>query len=157
MLSSLTTKIALKKVGLSGDTFNISSWTGGSEPKPVKRAPTSSIDGSVPGLDDMNTEEKSGWPAWMTVKSLPLSVQPWLSPPPPPIPVAECPKKGDLAPIDRDRKLSLGGGKLTLVVFLRCVGCACEQSLPLSLRAQGLTLSPFSRFKDLPQPPHHRQ
>jgi hypothetical protein len=128
MLSSLTTKIAMKKMGLSSDSFNFNPFAGPAEPiEPKKPTPAkSSKDGSVPGLDDMNEEEKtSNWPAWMTVKALPLTVQPWLAPPPPPIPVAECPKVGDLAPLDRDRKLVFGGGKNVLVVFLRCVGCAC--------------------------------
>lgn len=133
MLTSLTTKLALKKVGLPSNTFDFSgsSWTGGS-------ARGSKTDGVLPGLDDMtgggssNRDSTGGavqWPAWMTVKSLPLTVQPWLAPPPPPIPVAtECPKIGDLAPLDRDRKLTVGGGRKVVVVFLRCVGCACMSS-----------------------------
>ena len=130
MLSAITTKIALRKVGLSSDSFNFNNPFAAAEPKPkpVRRAPTSGKDGTVPGLDDLGEEEKTNnWPAWMSVKSLPLTVQPWLTAPPPPVPIAECPKVGDLAPIDRDRKLVFGpGGKLVLVVFLRCVGCACE-------------------------------
>lgn len=136
MLASLTTKMALKKVGLSADTFNFNNFNfGGSsatatKDEPPKRAVAVSKDGTIQGLDeaDKPVDEKSGpaWPAWMTVKSLPLSVQPWLSPPPPPIPVAEPPRPGDLAPLDRDRKLVFGGGKRVVVVFLRCVGCACK-------------------------------
>ena len=124
MLSSFTTKLALKKIGLSSDALNFSSPE--PEPKP-KKLTKNAPPGTVPGLDD-DEEKGSAWPAWMTVKALPLTVQPWLAPPPPPIPVAEAPKPGDLAPLDRDRKLTFGGGKKILVVFLRCVGCACKVS-----------------------------
>jgi hypothetical protein len=133
MLASFTTKMALKKVGLSADSFNFN-FGGGEASEPKKAAPpvVKSKDGTVPGLDDMNSddEKSSTWPAWMSVKALPLTVQPWLSPPPPPIPVAESPKVGDLAPLDRDRKLTFGGGRRVMIVFLRCVGCACTSYLP---------------------------
>ncbi|KAI2611846.1 hypothetical protein GGR54DRAFT_643294 [Hypoxylon sp. NC1633] len=119
MFSSLTTKLAMKKVGLSSDALDFSS------PK--------SNDGSVPGLDELE-ESNSGWPAWMSTKKLPLTAQAWLSPVPPPVPVAECPKPGDLAPLDRDRQLTFGGGKPVIVLFLRCVGCAFAQKSFLALR-----------------------
>lgn len=129
MFSSLTAKIALRKLGLDNDALNFSSPTASPDPKP-KKLTKNAPPGTVPGLDDVE-DDSSKWPAWMTVKSLPLTVQPWLSPPPPPVPVAaKCPKPGDLAPLDRDRKLTFGGGKKVLVVFLRCVGCAC--TFPLS-------------------------
>jgi hypothetical protein len=120
--TSIGTKIALKKMGISKDTFNF----GGSEPEP-ERKKNKGPPGTVPGLDEEENDGTTKWPAWMTVKSLPLTMQPWLSPPPPPVAVAtEAPKVGDLAPIDRDRKLTFGGGKKVMVVFLRCVGCACK-------------------------------
>ncbi|KAI2782253.1 hypothetical protein F4815DRAFT_443712 [Daldinia loculata] len=122
MFTSLTTKLAMKKVGLSSDALDFSS-SKSSKPN----------DGSVPGLDDLEGSN-SGWPAWMSTKKLPLTAQAWLSPVPPPVPVAECPKPGDLAPIDRDRQLSFGGGKPTIVLFLRCVGCAFAQKSFLALR-----------------------
>jgi hypothetical protein len=109
MLSSFTTKLALRKVGIKSDTFDFSS---------------KSTKGSQPGLDE--EESSSGWPAWMSPKKLPLTAQAWLAPVPPPVPVAECPKIGDLAPLDRDRQLNFGGGKRVVVLFLRCVGCACK-------------------------------
>ncbi|KAI2472221.1 hypothetical protein F4781DRAFT_420110 [Annulohypoxylon bovei var. microspora] len=122
MFASLTTKLAMKKVGLSSDALDFSS-SKSSKPN----------DGSVPGLDDLE-ESNSGWPAWMTTKKLPLTAQAWLSPVPPPVPVAECPKPGDLAPLDRDRQLTFGGGKPIIVLFLRCVGCAFAQKSFLALR-----------------------
>ncbi|KAI1803448.1 hypothetical protein F4811DRAFT_342777 [Daldinia bambusicola] len=122
MFSSLTTKLAMKKVGLSSDAFDFSS------PKSSK-----SSDGSVPGLDELEGSN-SGWSSWMSAKKLPLTAQAWLSPPPPPVPVAEFPKPGDLAPIDRDHQLSFGNGKPTIVLFLRCVGCAFAQKSFLALR-----------------------
>ncbi|KAJ9133492.1 Tsa antioxidant enzyme domain protein, partial [Coniochaeta hoffmannii] len=134
MFSSLTTKIALRKLGLNSDALNFSSPTAAPDPPKPKKLTKNAPPGTVPGLDEDDSSSK--WPAWMTVKSLPLTVQPWLSPPPPPIPVAaECPKPGDLAPLDRDRKLTFGGGKKVLVVFLRCVGCAFAQKTFLALRA----------------------
>ncbi|KAI1760310.1 hypothetical protein GGR53DRAFT_93213 [Hypoxylon sp. FL1150] len=123
MFASLTTKLAMRKAGLSSDTFDFSSSKSSSKP----------YDGSVPGLDELEGSS-SGWPAWMSTKKLPLTAQAWLSPAPPPVPVAECPKPGDLAPLDRDRQLSFGGGKPVVVLFLRCVGCAFAQKSFLALR-----------------------
>ncbi|KAB5559983.1 hypothetical protein GE09DRAFT_1220650 [Coniochaeta sp. 2T2.1] len=140
MFSSLGTKLALRKLGLNSDSLNFSlpASSEPTDPKPSSRKLTKNAPpGTVPGLDDQEdaSDSTNKWPAWMTVKSLPLTVQPWLSPPPPPIPVAaECPKPGDLAPLDRDRKLTFGGGRKVLVVFLRCVGCAFAQKTFLTLR-----------------------
>lgn len=117
MFASLTTKLAMRKAGLSSDTFDFS-------PKPTK-------DSRVPALDEAEDSNGAGWPAWMSTKKLPLTAQAWLSPVPPPVPVAaECPKPGDLAPLDRDRQLEFGGGRPVIVLFLRCVGCACKYLLP---------------------------
>ncbi|KAG7291933.1 hypothetical protein NEMBOFW57_001961 [Staphylotrichum longicolle] len=121
MFSNLATKVALKKVGLPSDTFDFSSWKTSSESKPSKKitkAQPAPSDGSNTNGNNNNNNNKA-WPEWMSVKSLPLTVQPWLTPRPPPIPVADPPRVGDLAPIDRDRKLAVGGGKKVLVVFLR--------------------------------------
>ena len=109
MFSNLATKLALKKVGISSDTFT--------SKRPSKRA-TAADD------DDW------AWPEWMSVKGLPITVQPWLTPPPPPIPVGKLPQVGELAPLDRDRRIVCGRGGPVLVVFLRCVGCACK-SIPI--------------------------
>jgi hypothetical protein len=132
MLSSFGTKIALKKVGLSTSTFDLSTWSapptssGASsrrEPNKLrKRQPTP------------EEEAENGWASWMgswNVQSLPLTISPWFAPPPPPVHVARVPNIGDKAPVDCDGRLKLGGKK-TLVVFLRCVGCACE-SFPCPL------------------------
>ncbi|KAI1154401.1 hypothetical protein F4825DRAFT_187182 [Nemania diffusa] len=122
MFASLTTKLAMRKAGLSSDTFDFS-------PKPTK-------DSRVPALDEAEDSNGAGWPAWMSTKKLPLTAQAWLSPVPPPVPVAaECPKPGDLAPLDRDRQLEFGGGRPVIVLFLRCVGCAFAQKSFLALRA----------------------
>lgn len=127
MLSSLTTKLALRKMGISSDTFNFSNTFSSPEPTPTKKLTRK---GTAPALDE-EEENSSAWPAWMSVRKLPLTVQPWLSPPPPPVAIAaECPRVGDLAPLDRDRLLTFGGGKKVVVVFLRCVGCACEFDTP---------------------------
>jgi len=126
MFSSLATKVALKKVGLSKDSFNLP-WSDASS----KKSTRNSSPGALPGFED---EQSSAWPSWMTVKSLPLTVQPWLTPVPPPIPVATPPNIGAMAPLDRDRELTFGGGKRVMVVFLRCVGCAFAQKLFLQLR-----------------------
>ncbi|KAK0730314.1 hypothetical protein B0H67DRAFT_596478 [Lasiosphaeris hirsuta] len=141
MFSSLATKVALKKMGLSSDSFNIQVPWADSSPssapearKPSKKLTKNAPAGPIPGLDDADDKSKA-WPAWMSVKSLPLTVQPWLTPVPPPIPVAAAPKVGDMAPLDRDRELTFGGGKRVIVVFLRCVGCAFAQKTFLQLRA----------------------
>ncbi|KAI1478226.1 hypothetical protein F4774DRAFT_169663 [Daldinia eschscholtzii] len=127
MFTSLTTKLAMKKVGLSSDTLDFSSSKS-----------SKSNDGYLPGLDDLEGSN-SGWPGWMSTKKLPLTAQAWLSPAPPPVPIAECPKPGDLAPIDRDRQLSFDSGKPTIVLFLRCVGCAFAQKSFLALRELAIT------------------
>lgn len=124
MFSSLGTKLALKKLGVPKDAMNMGSTFGGAndEPKKLKKNQKSLT------TEELDAAEGNNWPKWMTVKSLPLTVQPWLSPPPPPVPVApECPSIGAVAPLDRDRKLVLGNnGRKVIVVFLRCVGCACK-------------------------------
>ncbi|KAI0118373.1 hypothetical protein GGR51DRAFT_214469 [Nemania sp. FL0031] len=119
MFSSLATKLAMRKAGLSSDALDFSS-------QPTK-------DGR--SLDEVDESNGSGWPAWMSTKKLPLTAQAWLSPVPPPVPVAaECPKQGDLAPLDRDRQLQFGGGRPAIVLFMRCVGCAFAQKSFLALR-----------------------
>jgi hypothetical protein len=112
MMSSLTTKLALRKMGLSSKDLDFTS--------PAPEAKKSS------GKNDPPEDEKSNWPAWMKIKALPLTVQPWLAPAPPPVPVGAVPKIGEVAPLDQDRKLTFGGGRKIIVVFLRCVGCACR-------------------------------
>ncbi|KAI1427440.1 hypothetical protein F5Y12DRAFT_172597 [Xylaria sp. FL1777] len=121
MFSSLTAKLAMKKVGLSSDALDFSSSAKDMSP--------------ISGLGDVGDSSDSGWPAWMSKRKLPLTAQAWLSPLPPPVPVAaECPKPGDLAPLDRDRQLELSGGRPVIVLFLRCVGCAFAQKSFLALR-----------------------
>lgn len=61
----------------------------------------------------------------MSVKSLPLTAQAWLSPPPPSVAIARVPGIGDKAPVDKSKKIVFGDKKRVLLVFLRCVGCAC--------------------------------
>ncbi|KAK4227510.1 hypothetical protein QBC38DRAFT_477627 [Podospora fimiseda] len=114
MFSNLATKVALKKAGIPTDVLSnikLPSWGGGDNKKST------------------NSNDNAKWPT-ITLKSLPLAVQPWLTPKPPPVPVAKLPKIGELAPVDREGTLVLGGGRKTLVVFLRCVGCACKFYFP---------------------------
>lgn len=61
----------------------------------------------------------------MSVKSLPLTAQAWLSPPPPSVAIARVPGIGDKAPVDKSKKIVFGEKRRILLVFLRCVGCAC--------------------------------
>lgn len=127
MFSSFGSKLVMKKLGIPTDVMKANPF--GGEPEPPKKA--GKKDGPAPVE---NPDEASAWPKWMTVRNLPLTVQPWLSPAPPPVPIAaECPKIGEPAPMDRDKKLVLGGGKKVVVVFLRCVGCACKSFFFFSL------------------------
>ncbi|KAK4682364.1 hypothetical protein QC764_115720 [Podospora pseudoanserina] len=135
MFSGLAQKAALKKIGLPSDTFsqisNAFSNDTSSSPQPSRQP--NKLRKSPP--DPNNTDNKS----WFSVSSLPLTVQPWLSPPPPPVPVSKPPRIGDLAPTDPDRILSpqlgpSGGNRKTIVVFLRCVGCAFAQQTFTDLR-----------------------
>lgn len=125
MISSLTTKIALRKVGLSNTSLDFSSLT----------SPSSSPKNASSNSNSDNSNNNNNWSSWMTPKSLPLKVHPWFSPPPPPVKVAPVPRIGDVAPQDRQRRLELGRRNKCLVVFLRCVGCAFAQKTFLALRA----------------------
>lgn len=123
MLSSLSTKLALKKVGLSSKDLDLSAFAAPSQTNTGKRTVTG---------DD--AQGGGAWGTWMSNTSLPLKVTPWLSPPPPPVKLAPVPRIGQVAPLDRQRRLQLGGRTKYLVVFLRCVGCACKSYInPLSL------------------------
>ncbi|KAI0551400.1 hypothetical protein F4679DRAFT_138049 [Xylaria curta] len=125
MFSSLTTKLAMKKAGLSSDAFDFSKSSSSSSAK----------NGAGGPLDSADDSNSSGWAAWMSTRKLPLTAQAWLSPVPPAVPIAaECPKPGDLAPLDRDRQLAFGSGRPVIVLFLRCVGCAFAQKSFLALR-----------------------
>ncbi|KAK0733808.1 hypothetical protein B0T26DRAFT_632328 [Lasiosphaeria miniovina] len=127
MFSKLATKVAMKKAGISSDSFNFS-W-------PDLNAGAKSVFGDVRNSVSGGDNDKSAWPSWMSARALPLTAQAWLTPPPPPIPVADPPKVGELTPLDRDRQLTFGGGNKVLVVFLRCVGCAFARQTFLNLRA----------------------
>ncbi|KAK4459922.1 hypothetical protein QBC42DRAFT_333945 [Cladorrhinum samala] len=153
MFSNLATKVALKKAGIPTDAFSnikLFPWADGNSSNndtkslsAVKKKSTSNDSNNNNNNNNNNKNSSTSsssntnrWPNF-TVKSLPLTVQPWLTPKPPPIPVEQPPKVGDLAPLDKDRKIVLGGpgGKKTLIVFLRCVGCAFAQKQFLNLRA----------------------
>ncbi|KAL5611416.1 hypothetical protein BROUX41_000973 [Berkeleyomyces rouxiae] len=125
MFSSLATKMALKKAGIPSA---LPSLDNSQAPRRSKTAPASSK--ASQDIDD----DDSSWLSWMTIKALPLTVQPWFTPAPPPVPIAALPEIGHLAPRDRDRKLALGDGRNVMVVFLRCVGCAFAQKTFLQLR-----------------------
>lgn len=118
MFSNLAAKAALQKVGLPTDIFNISAQS--------YLPPTNRLRKKPPPDLDHDQDANGGWASWMSAKSLPLTVQPWLTPPPPPVAVAPVPTIGDVAPVDRHGEIKFGGGRKILLVFLRCVGCACK-------------------------------
>ncbi|KIL88038.1 hypothetical protein FAVG1_08921 [Fusarium avenaceum] len=123
MLSSFTTKLALKKAGIPSDILDFSEKK--REPNKLRKNP--------PQPSDENDAD-SGWGSWMSIRSLPLTVQPWLTPPPAAAAIGRLPGIGDKAPLDKSQKLRLGGGKRVLLVFLRCVGCAFAQKTFINLR-----------------------
>lgn len=139
-LSGFTTKLALKKAGIPSDTFDFDSWSSpvGSSRQPnklKKRPPLPSTSLTNSGFEDSGDNSWAAWMASWNVRSLPITVHPWFSPPPPPVQIARTvPNVGDTAPMDRSGRLRLGGGRKCLVVFLRCVGCACSSRSPLSPR-----------------------
>ncbi|KAK4186410.1 hypothetical protein QBC35DRAFT_412782 [Podospora australis] len=140
MFSNLAAKAALKKVGLPSDTLDSfnkwaksdssssSSSSSNTKPNKLTKSPPAA------GSNDGTTTTK-----WnISIKSLPLTVQPWFTPKPPPIPISAPPKIGDFCPVDstnRGLSPSLGTGKKVLVVFLRCVGCAFAQKTFTNLRS----------------------
>ncbi|KAK2594062.1 hypothetical protein QQS21_008211 [Conoideocrella luteorostrata] len=98
MFSSLATKIALKKVGLPSNALDFSS---SSEPNKLRKNP--------PSHDD----DTRG--SWLSYKSLPLTVHPWFSPAPPPVALGRVPRIGEVAPLDRDRRLQIGVAQKTFL------------------------------------------
>ncbi|QGI76721.1 hypothetical protein CEK25_001627 [Fusarium fujikuroi] len=93
MLSSFTTKLALKKAGIPSDVFDFSEKK--REPNKLRKNPPA----------DLDNETDSGWTSWMSVRSLPLTVQPWLTPPPAAVAKGRLPGIGDKAPVDKTGKL----------------------------------------------------
>ncbi|EFY94738.1 hypothetical protein MAA_09766 [Metarhizium robertsii ARSEF 23] len=79
MFSSLATKIALKKAGIPSNALDFSSPR---EPNKLRK--------DQPADD----QDSNNWSSWLSYKSLPLTVHPWLSPPPPPIQVQGWKEKG---------------------------------------------------------------
>lgn len=125
MFASLAAKTALKKYGISKDLFDFSpSELAGGQPR---REPNKL---RKPRPDDLDDEDEPGsWSSWMSVRNLPLAVQPWLAPPPPAVDVARStPGIGDRAPEPRGEGVAevRWRGERSLVVFLRCAGCACK-------------------------------
>lgn len=148
MFSNLPAKMAMRKMGVSSNALSLPSLDGvfgAAKPQklqdPPKRRGTrdplasDAAAAADPADPAAPAAPAKSWPAWMSVRSLPLTVQPWLAPPPAAIPVAAaCPQAGELAPLDRDRRLRVGDGRPAIVVFLRCVGCAFAQQSFLALR-----------------------
>lgn len=131
MFSSFGTKLAMKKMGISKDALSF----GAAEPASGGKKASKDAKAAAAAAEPDDDAQAGAWPKWMTVRNLPLTAQAWLSPVPPPVPVApECPAVGAPAPRDRDGKLLLGGGRRVVVVFLRCVGCACMSLLRLVRR-----------------------
>jgi len=137
MLANLTAQLALKKVGLSSDSLDFSYLSGPSD-QSRRREPNRQRKRAPQGYeDDYDDGGGGGWSSWvpsLSVKSLPLTVHPWLNPKPPPVAVGRVPSVGSPAPADRDGKLRFGRQR-TLVVFLRCAGCAFAQKTFLALRS----------------------
>ena len=123
MLSSISTKIALKKIGLPTNTFDFSALEKTFASDDPSRQPNK-LRKDPPWLKPPPEETDSSWAGWLSAKALPLTVQPWLSPSPAAVPVGKTPQVGDKAPQDREGKLQLHGRK-TVIAFLRCAGCAC--------------------------------
>ncbi|OTA08631.1 hypothetical protein A9Z42_0003890 [Trichoderma parareesei] len=107
--------MALPRVGIMGDESHL----------PVLPPPSRS---TTPDSQDSNRAN------WMSHKSLPQAVQPWLPPPPLPVKLAPVPRIGEVAPLDRGKRLQFGRRSKCLVVFLRCVGCAFARKTFLQLR-----------------------
>ncbi|KAF4982958.1 hypothetical protein FZEAL_1528 [Fusarium zealandicum] len=127
MFSSFTTKLALKKAGLPSDILDLP----GQFTSQPRREPNK-LRKKQPAEDD---GDGAGWGSWMSIRSLPLTVQPWLSPAAPAVAIGRVPGIGDKAPVDSGNKMVLGGGRRVLLVFLRCVGCAFAQKTFINLRA----------------------
>jgi hypothetical protein len=112
MFSRLTTKIALRKAGIPSNALDYSTYeTKSSNPKDQNAA--------LPFANPFaNLEVPKSWKSWAT-------------PPPPPLEVAAPPELGTKAPTSAKLRLPVGGGRSTVVVFLRHCGCPC-MSFPLS-------------------------
>lgn len=109
MFSKLTTKIALRKVGIPSNTFNASNF----ESKPSNPK-------------DPNANELLPFANPFANLSVPKSWQSWTTPPPPPVEIAPAPVIGTRAPDSVKLRLPGMDGRPTIVVFLRNTGCVCE-------------------------------
>lgn len=126
MFAKLTTKIALRKAGISSSALSF--------PEYESKSGLASKDGkSANGKDGKgaNGEELLPFANPFANLSMPKSWQSWATPSPPPVEVKECPVVGGRVPIvsgSGSAKLGMMGrdGRACAVVFLRCCGCVCE-------------------------------
>lgn len=106
MFSSLTTKLALRKAGISTKDFSFQS------------EPTSK------GEKDQNASSPFAKNPFATL-SLPPSLKSWQTPPPPPVEMGAVPIWGTRAPTSAKLRLPGQDGRPTVIVFLRHCGCPC--------------------------------
>jgi hypothetical protein len=106
MLSKLTTKLALRKAGISSNALSFPDYE------------------SKSGSKDPNVQESPFANAFANF-TLPKSLISWQTPPPPPVEVAPAPVLGTRAPTSSKLRLPIGDGRSTVVILLRHCGCPC--------------------------------
>jgi len=125
MFSKLTTKIALRKVGLSSDVFSLPNSAPSFNNNP---------NGKDVNLKDANSASPSAFSNPFATLTVPKSWQSWQTPPPPQVEIADSPVWGTRAPSSAKLRLPAADGRPTVVVFLRHCGCPFAEKTFLELR-----------------------
>jgi hypothetical protein len=133
MLSKLSTKLALRKAGISSKDLSFPDYE------------------SKSGSKDSNAQDSPFANPFANL-TLPKSLISWQTPPPPPVEVAATPILGTRAPTSSKLRLPIGDGRSTIVIFLRHCGCPCMHLPNSHLKRDTNTIIP-SRRKDLPRSP----
>jgi hypothetical protein len=107
MFSKLTTKLALRKAGISSKDLSFPDYE------------------SKSGSKDPNAQDSPFANPFANL-TLPKSLISWQTPPPPPVEVAATPILGTRAPTSSKLRLPIGDGRSTIVIFLRHCGCPCK-------------------------------
>ncbi|RDW62141.1 hypothetical protein BP6252_11574 [Coleophoma cylindrospora] len=115
MFSSLTTKLALRKVGLSTKDFSFPS-------EPTGKAGKQDPDNASP------------FPNPFATIALPKSLLSWQTPPPPPVELGAPPVWGTRAPTSSKLRLPGQDGRPTVVVFMRNTGCPFAEKTFIEMR-----------------------
>jgi len=116
MLSKLTTKLALRKVGIPSDSFSFANYESKTSNKDLNDTPSSTFANPFANV------------------TIPKSWHSWATPPPPPVELAPPPVINVQAPTSAKLRVPAGDGRPSVVVFLRHCGCPFAEKTFLETR-----------------------